>query len=102
MFDGIGTEIVGRIIGLIITAVIGGVVVYKVRVKNTTKQIQKASDNSKQEQEISIDIDDNNNRKIHSKNKTTIKQLQKAGNNASQFQIGDLNNGKKTKAKGWD
>lgn len=95
IFDGIGTEIVGLLISLIIGAITGGVVVYKIGVKNTTKQVQKAHDKSKQEQIIRVNMDNNSTHKTHTKNKTTINQSQKAGNNASQSQIGGTNNVRK-------
>lgn len=56
IFDGIGTEIVCIIVSLIIGAVGGGAVGYKIGVKNSNKQIQKAKNNANQQQIGSINI----------------------------------------------
>lgn len=87
-FDGIGTEIISTIFGLMI----GGTVGYKIGVKRTVRQIQKARDGSTQKQESK------NNNRINvpiSKSETRIRQTQKAGNNAVQTQIGEINNDKR-------
>lgn len=86
IFDGIGTEIVSILISFIIGAVGGGLSGYKIAVRHTEKQHQKAGDNANQRQEgyektttnALIDI-------------TSIEQSQNAGNNATQVQIGDIN-----------
>lgn len=46
IFDGIGTEIVSLLCGLLI----GGLGGYKIGIKNKIKQIQKGGDNSNQSQ----------------------------------------------------
>lgn len=46
IFDGIGTAAVTFILGLLV----GGTAVYKITIRKTTKQIQKAGDNSSQSQ----------------------------------------------------
>ena len=48
MFDGIGTELISTVIGLLIGAFGGGAVGYKIGSKNKIKQNQNAGDNSKQ------------------------------------------------------
>lgn len=87
IFDGVGTEIVGIIIGL----AIGGTVVYKFWTKNKSKQKQTAGDNAKQCQEMEIETD----MKESGKTRNKLQQLQKAGDNADQSQIGRINNGSK-------
>ena len=56
VFDGIGTEIVCTIVSLIVGAVGGGVVGYRIGVKNRIEQIQKGKENAKQQQIGSINI----------------------------------------------
>lgn len=87
LFDGIGTEIVGIIIGL----AIGGTAVYKFVTRDKSKQKQKAGDNAKQRQEFEVETDAQEDGKI----KSNIKQSQKAGNGANQSQIGRIKNGSK-------
>ncbi len=81
-FDGIGTELISLIIG----AIGGGAVGYKVGIKRTAVQKQVAGDNSEQSQEIKMGKNDVRN--SPSKSKTSIRQSQKAGNNAVQTQVG--------------
>lgn len=81
-FDGIGTELVSLIIG----AIGGGAVGYKVGIKRTAVQKQVAGDNSEQSQEIKMGK--NAVRNSPSKSKTSIRQSQTAGNNAVQTQVG--------------
>lgn len=50
VFDGIGTELIGTVIGLIIGACGGGAVGYKIGSKHKVTQNQNAGDNSKQTQ----------------------------------------------------
>ncbi len=88
-FDGIGTEIIGIIISLLVGAIGGGAVGYRIAIKRTTKQKQRAGNDSEQRQELQITKEEND---VHlSKNKTSIKQIQKAGDNAVQVQIGGVN-----------
>ena len=83
-FDGIGTEIIGIIISLLV-----GAIGYRIAIKRTTKQKQRAGNDSEQRQELQITKEEND---VHlSKNKTSIKQIQKAGDNAVQVQIGGVN-----------
>lgn len=89
IFDGIGTEIIGIIISLIVGALGGGAVGYKIGIKRTAKQKQIASDDAEQKQELHMG--ESRVGKNSSKNKTNIKQSQKAGNNAVQTQIGGIN-----------
>ena len=89
IFDGIGTEIIGIVISLIIGALGGGAVGYRIGIKRTAKQKQTAGDDTEQKQELHIgksDVKENS-----SKSKTNIKQIQRAGNNAVQTQIGGIN-----------
>lgn len=81
-FDGIGTELVILIIG----AIGGGTIGYKVGIKRTAAQKQVAGDDSEQAQEIKMGKNDVRNNP--SKSKTSIKQSQQAGNNAVQTQVG--------------
>lgn len=82
-FDGIGTELVSLIIG----AIGGGAIGYKVAIKRTAGQKQVAGDDSEQTQEIKMGKN-NDVRNNPTKSKTSIKQSQKAGNNAVQTQVG--------------
>lgn len=54
IFDGIGTEIVSTVIGLILGALGGGFAGYHIGVKITNKQKQKANNNANQVQIGSI------------------------------------------------
>ena len=51
-FDGIGTEIVSIIVSLIVGAIGGGAIGYKVGIKRTAAQKQRAGDDSEQRQEL--------------------------------------------------
>ena len=89
IFDGIGSEIIGIVISLIIGALGGGAVGYRIGIKRTAKQKQTAGDGANQKQELHIrksDVKENSY-----KSKTNVKQIQKAGNNAVQTQIGVIN-----------
>lgn len=90
-FDGLGTQIISKVITFIIGVFGGGLIGYKVGIyKNSGKQKQKAKDDAKQNQKFafdSISIDSNNEN--FRKNKTSLNQKQYAGNNAEQIQIGD-------------
>lgn len=85
IFDGIGTELLSLVIG----AIVGGVVGYKIAIKHTSQQKQVADDSSKQKQELHIDGQSrigNESSNIQS----SIKQTQKAGKNANQSQVGGI------------
>lgn len=90
IIDGIGTEIVGIVINLIIGAIGGGTVGYKIGIKRTLSQKQSAGDDSEQKQELKIGRDYVGT--DSSKSKTSLKQSQKAGNGSVQTQIGGINN----------
>ena len=85
VFDGIGTAIIGFLSGLIS---------YKAAVKKMSKQVQKAGNDSKQKQEMTIE-----NTEEGKNVQRTIKQVQKAGNNATQVQTGRFENGKQKCSK---
>lgn len=80
VFDGIGTTLIGALCGLIS---------YKAAVKKIGKQSQTAGDDSKQQQEMTVE-NGNGEKNVQS----TIMQTQKAGNNSEQLQIGGFTNGK--------
>lgn len=89
IFDGIGTEIVGIVVSLIIGAIGGGAVGYKIGIKQTLSQKQNAGDDSEQRQELQTG---KNGVGINSSSsKTNLKQSQKAGNGSVQTQIGGVN-----------
>ena len=89
VFDGIGTEIIALLIGL----VGGGFAGYKIGIKKSSKQVQIAGDNAIQQQGniIGNDIEaEINNHVIDN-----IKQIQKAGNYVEQIQVGKIKHEKK-------
>ena len=88
-FDGIGTEIIGIISSLLVGAIGGGAVGYGIAIKHTTKQKQRAGNDSEQRQELQISKRVNDTH--FAKNKTNIKQIQEAGDNAVQVQVGVAN-----------
>lgn len=83
VFSGIGTQIISYLITAGLSAFIG----YKIGVKNTVKQIQKAGENSKQHQVSTVKNLSSIEHKV-----TTLTQIQESGNNSSQKQIGDTHN----------
>lgn len=88
LFDGIGTEIVSIVVSLIIGALGGGAVGYKIGIKRTAIQKQSAGNDSEQKQELYIgEIGSVTN---VSKNTTGLKQVQKAGDGSVQTQIGGI------------
>lgn len=88
-FDGIGTELISLIIGL----VGGGAAGYYVAIKRKGKQVQKAGRNSRQHQEIVIGT--NSTRLKPGKKVDSIKQVQTAGDCSEQVQIGGVNSGQR-------
>ena len=50
IFDGIGSQIVGIVIGLLFGGAGGAFIGYRIGIKNKTKQLQKAKDNATQQQ----------------------------------------------------
>lgn len=94
-FEGLGTELVSLIIGLLLGAGAGGIAGYEIGIsKNVLKQDQKAGTDSQQKQigKSVVDISENE-LNIESSN-SKIKQNQKAGNGAVQTQIGGISGGK--------
>lgn len=88
-FDGIGTEIISLIIGI----VIGGISGYKIGIKNKGIQNQKAKGAAQQNQELEIELIDST--KEGGKVEDNLRQFQKAGNKAQQSQIGKIKQGGK-------
>ena len=83
VFDGIGTEIIAAIIGLLI----GGVGGFAVGKHITSKQMQKAGDYSKQKQTITVgNVVEEKSKRTQETN--SIFQKQTAGNNSEQIQTG--------------
>lgn len=80
VFDGIGTTIIASICSFIS---------YKAAVKQISKQIQVAGDNSKQEQNMIIE-----NKRDSEDLQNSIKQTQKASSNSKQIQYGEFKDGK--------
>lgn len=87
VFSGIGTEIVILVIGMVTSGVVG----YKIGIKSNSKQVQKAKNEAKQQQDIVIENTEceNTGRSINTSNK----QIQKAGKGSSQTQIERIKNG---------
>lgn len=80
-FDGIGTEIIAIIVGLLL----GGIVVYKVVIKSKSKQVQKAGNNSKQTQIYEVGSSSESQ-----KTKANLNQKQVAGDDSEQVQTGSI------------
>ncbi len=87
VFSGIGTELLSLAIGVIT----GGFAGYKIGIKKSGKQAQKAKSGSKQRQEMIVDSDATDGEKDV---QNSIKQTQKAGKNSEQVQIGRIKDGK--------
>ena len=87
VFDGIGSTIFSLIVG----ALIGGAVGYKIGVHKNVKQKQTGGDNVKQRQEFTLENEDVS--KDGGKIKNNFQQSQKAGDNAEQVQIGGIKHG---------
>ena len=83
LFDGIGTEIIAGIVGLLI----GGVGGFAIGKNTTSKPTQKAGDSSKQKQFFTVDYESDVNSKSKQETNTII-QRQKAKNNSEQIQAG--------------
>ncbi len=90
LFDGIGTEVVSIIAGIIL----GGIGGFFIGRYTKSKQIQKAKDGAKQKQTIAIN-DDSSFEQKNAKRKIISVQKQKAGNNSEQVQMGSVNNGRR-------
>lgn len=88
IFDGIGTELLSLAVG----AIAGGFAGYKIGVKETGRQSQKAKRRAKQRQELKID---SNGTILDGTNvQNRVKQTQKAGRDSEQVQIGGIKRGK--------
>ncbi len=88
-FDGIGTELFLLLVGL----ATGGIAGYKIGIKKSGTQKQKAKDRAKQKQVFDADseaVDSDNDTLIQQK----VRQQQKAGHDAEQIQIGSARHGK--------
>lgn len=81
-FDGIGTEIVMLVIGLIS----GGLAGYRIGIRRNSVQKQRAEDGAKQAQRINITDENSKEGGING----NLRQIQKAGKNAEQNQIGTI------------
>lgn len=83
VFQGIGTEIIILLFGL----VIGGFAGFKIGINKNGMQNQKAKDKAKQFQNIEVECDDNSERGGISGN---LRQVQKADSDAEQTQVGKI------------
>lgn len=88
-FDGLGTEILSVVIGLIIGG-IGGFAIGRI---TKSRQIQKAGNEAKQQQEQVVENERSKGKKAAS-SKSSIYQKQVAGDNAEQIQTGSVKNGR--------
>lgn len=86
VLDGIGTELISLLIG----SLGGGLVGYKIGIRNKSKQKQKAGSSSKQIQTLNIDVNSSKQSGAHCV--TNISQVQKAGKNSVQEQNGGFKN----------
>jgi len=89
IFSGIGTQIISSLFSLIVGAIGGGVIGYKIGMKHSADQRQAASDSAKQRQEFQTDVKSKIGNES-SNHQVSIRQRQKAGSNANQTQIGGI------------
>ena len=89
VFEGFGTEILSAAIGLVVGG-IGGFVIGRVA---KGKQIQKAGNEAKQQQEQIVENERSKGKKPAG-SKSSIYQKQVAGDNAEQIQTGSVKNGR--------
>lgn len=82
-FEGIGTEIIMFIIGLLA----GGISGYRIGMKKNGIQKQIAKEEAKQKQELEVEI--NNDFEENGIN-GNLRQVQKAGSKAEQSQVGKI------------
>ena len=87
VFDGIGSTIFSLIVG----ALIGGAIGYKIGIHKNIKQKQTGGDTVKQRQEFTLENEDVS--KDGGKIKNNFQQSQRAGDNAEQVQIGGIKRG---------
>ena len=85
VFNGIGTEIISIMVSLIIGAIGGGILGYKIGIKHSYCQKQISGAESEQEQEFRVDNMDIVNGSIIKNEK--ISQYQEAGTKSKQTQI---------------
>ncbi len=93
-FDGIGTELISTLIGILIGAGAGGTIGYKVGIsKNILIQKQKAGNDSKQKQtgKILREVDDESTENNVKTSRAKVNQKQKGGSSSVQSQIGGIN-----------
>ncbi len=96
LFDGLGTELVSMVIGLLLGTGVGGIAGYKIGInKSVLKQNQKAGTDSKQKQIGKSVVGASKDELNVESNNSKIKQNQKAGNGAAQTQIGGISRGKR-------
>ena len=88
IFDGIGSTIFSLIVG----ALIGGAVGYKIGVHKNVKQKQIGGNSAKQRQEFTLENESVS--EDGGKIKNNFQQSQKAGDNAEQVQIGGIKRGR--------
>ena len=88
VFDGIGSTIFSLIVG----ALIGGAIGYKIGIHKNVKQKQIGGNSAKQRQEFTLENEDVS--KGGGKIKNNFLQGQKAGDNAEQVQIGGIKRGR--------
>ena len=88
VFDGIGSTIFSLIVG----ALIGGAIGYKIGVDKNVKQKQIGGNGAKRRQEFTLENEDIS--EDGGKIKNNFQQSQKAGDNAEQVQIGGIKRGR--------
>ena len=86
ILDGIGTELIGLVIG----SAIGGIAGYSIGIKSKAKQTQQAGNNAVQNQSYIVDAALSNSQKTMIDSR--LIQTQKAGDNAKQVQNGGVIN----------
>lgn len=82
VFEGIGTELLSLVIGI----VLGGLIGYKIGIRRNGFQKQVAEDETKQTQRITV-VETND---INGGVNGNVRQVQKAGKKAEQTQIGKI------------
>ena len=89
VFDGIGTEIIIGLVGL----VVGGIGGFAIGRRTKSTQTQKAKESARQKQTFSVDNGNPPKTKSY-KSKNSVVQKQEAENNAEQIQIGNVKHGR--------
>ena len=87
IFSGIGTELLSLVLG----ALCGGIIGYRIGVKKNSTQKQVAKNGSTQRQDVEIACNAKTN--VNTDIEQNITQTQRAGNNSQQVQTGRMNNG---------